>query len=310
MEQGELNLGQRYLNRFETNGKSLETVNTCKYSMLMLYRWKMKNDTLLLENIPDELIKGITEDDVELFRSHLSQNLMNSSSNTYLIFLSSFYSWLQSKKYVEENPFILDGRGLEKFSTPKRQPITMELPEVQTMINYLSRQTKKSAKRDSVILSAIVGGGMRISEVLKMKPEHIEMKQLEDGTETYQLKIIGKGDKERRTILPENIGVMLRNYAIRNYIDKDEKMFNVTDRTIERNMKSYMKNSGLSTEYTPHKLRHTFATMLWEQDVPIEEIAEYLGHTSVNTTKDSYVNIKNGQRAKSAKAHPMNLIDL
>lgn len=185
----------------------------------------------------------------------------------------------------------------------------MSFDEVQVVLDYIATLGTRPSKRDYTILAIILSSGLRISEALSLKPNMI-IRSIDGDEVIYSLDVIGKRDKERTTIITENAYDLLHKYIMKHDIEDNEKVFKVTPRTIERNMKGYIAKSSLSSKYTPHKLRHTFATLLYESGVQIEEIGNYLGHTNSNTTRKFYVEMGQKNRTQATKIHPVNGINL
>lgn len=296
-----MNYIREYLEEIEAEGKSKQTVKAGENTMMMFYRWKLNNNTLTVDDISNEEILSTTTDDIRKYKLYMSKIYKPTGANTKLRYIKMFCDWCKKVRIVDVS--IYD--GIDVFTEPKRKPMAMEEEEVGLLLDYLRKQKTIHGRRDYVAIMTMLSSGVRISELLSITPKKIFVEKMEDGN-LYGLDIIGKGNKERDTILTEKTYKALQDYILRNNIGENELIFNVEARTIEKNLKKYLKAVGLSDKYTPHKLRHTFATLLYENDVQIEEISKYLGHESTSTTTNFYVKISDKQKRKASRIHPMN----
>lgn len=141
--------------------------------------------------------------------------------------------------------------------------------------------------RDKAIFETIYGAGLRISEIVKLRVQDIDSKQMR----IYIQK--GKGSKDRYTLLSERNLELLRQYW-KEYLPNHPGGFlfyarsrdkhPMTTRSVTNAFSKYRKRAGLSDTYTSHTLRHCFATHLLEAGMDIYRIKELLGHTFIQTT--------------------------
>ena len=132
------------------------------------------------------------------------------------------------------------------------------------------------------ILAVIYSAGLRISEVIRLQPSDID-------SDRKQIRVLGKGNKYRYTLLSENALDMLRIYwrAYRpaRYLFEGQKKGQPFSRTtIQIVFKQTCKKTGINKQATVHSLRHSFATHLLESGVNLKIIQGLLGHSSLRTT--------------------------
>lgn len=151
--------------------------------------------------------------------------------------------------------------------------------------------------RDKTMFETIYGAGLRISEIVKLRVQDIDSKQMR----IYVQK--GKGSKDRYTLLSERNLEILREYW-KEYRPNNPDGFlfyarsrdkhPMTTRSVANAFNKYRKLAKLSNTYTSHTLRHCFATHLLEAGMDIYRIKELLGHTFIQTTS-FYLHLQNVQ---------------
>ena len=205
------------------------------------------------------------------------------SINRKISALRTFFKYLQEKKIVKTNK-------VNYIIMPKFEK---ELPNVlgREDINKL-REAVNTSKitgiRDRLIIELLYSSGIRASELIDLNEYMINIEERE-------LRVIGKGNKERITCFSENSKKWLEKYIeekkrkYSNY-SKDVVFTNsrgekLTTRSLRRLIADYAKKAGLQKEVTPHVFRHTFATELLNNGVDIRYLQELLGHSSISTTQ-------------------------
>lgn len=230
--------------------------------------------------------------------------------------MRSFFRFLLREELVKSNPFA----GLVLPRRARKLPAVLTVEEVGRLLAApLSAPPAPGAApfsacaslRDAAILELIYSTGMRLSEVTSLREEQID---LLGGA----IRVRGKGKKER--LCPMG-GPAIR--ALRAYIEAREQFLQstgrsrkgaplflnkaagaLTPRSVERMMKKYLREAGLSATHSPHALRHSFATHLLDAGADLRSVQELLGHASLSTTQIyTHVSI---ERLKEVyeRAHP------
>lgn len=229
--------------------------------------------------------------------------------------LKSFFNYLEYEEILVTNPF----KKLRiKLHEPFILPRTIPLNTIDLLLKYAyQRKTLaitvyqyRTCLRDIAVLELLFATGMRISELCSIKPDCIN---LEDGT----IKIYGKGAKERiLQIGNTDVLAAVREYgeAFSNTIGSSNCFFvnrlghQLSDQSIRNMINQYADLAGIGQHITPHMFRHSFATLLLEEDVDIRYIQQLLGHSSITTTQ-IYTHVTlNKQRDILTTKHPRNKI--
>jgi len=164
--------------------------------------------------------------------------------------------------------------------------------------------------RDKAILEVFYACGVRISELVSLNEEHIDL-------DAFTIRVLGKGRKERMVPVGTKAVSVLRAYIPykRNFqkeagIEDLSPIFinkygkRLSTRGVSRICKKYFHKTGIADSASPHSLRHTFATHLLDAGVDLRSIQEMLGHASLSTTqKYTHMSLDHLMQVYD-KAHP------
>lgn len=207
--------------------------------------------------------------------------------------LKAFYSFLIYQEYIEINPFYkIKLKIKESFVLPKIIAIEdlnklFNVIEEKIEITNNSKYVYKELLRDRAILELLLASGMRIGELCALKRSNIMYS-------SNLIKIKGKGSKERMIPIyhPRLINdLIMYEKAFDKELKSSEYFFiskrknGISCQSVAYMIKKYSRLAGIGINITPHMFRHTFATMLLEQDVDSRQIQLILGHSSIYTTQ-------------------------
>ena len=228
--------------------------------------------------------------------------------------LKAFFHYLELEEVLEINPF---NKIQTKFQEPFVLPRTIPLKTIKKLLKTVYQEKNKSMSdyrknvvlRDIAMFEIMFATGMRISEICSLKNDDIDLKN-------KVIRVYGKGSKER-LIQIENTDVInaLKEYKNHNHSTTDYFFTNkfdnrLSEQSVRFMINHYVKLAGIDMHITPHMFRHSFATLLLEEDVDIRYIQQLLGHSSIITTQIyTHISMKK-QRNILAKKHPRNKMDL
>jgi len=178
--------------------------------------------------------------------------------------------------------------GVRAPKQPKRLPRTLPPEQTSALMQHTDSQ---SECRDLALLAVMYGCGLRVSEVVGLDVDDIDLHQCE-------LRVFGKGRKERIVPLPEGAVKYLQRYLserdellIVAKVQHEKAVFlnkyhaRLSIRSVQRMLKGRALQTGADQSVTPHRLRHSFATHLLAGGVDLRAIQELLGHASLATTE-------------------------
>ena len=144
-------------------------------------------------------------------------------------------------------------------------------------VDLMLESANISNVRDYLIIRTLWRTGVRVSELLNIKPIDIE----------YKNKVVNivkaKGGKQRRVPLDSDTLNMLSDYVLTQKLREDRPMFGITRRHVGRILKKYGR--GVGTDIHPHTLRHSYAIHLVRSGMDLRRVQLLLGHSNLNTTQ-------------------------
>ena len=173
------------------------------------------------------------------------------------------------------------------------------------MIEFLSSISTSSflGKRLLAICELLYATGIRVSELTALKCSDIDF-------ENRQIRILGKGNRERIVFFGEVAEKSLKNYLKDRQISETDMLFvnnrggSLTDRSVQRFIHDQARLLGYEDHVTPHTFRHSFATGLYDAGVDLRIVQELLGHRSLSTTQIYTHLSKDHLKSAYASAHP------
>ena len=241
--------------------------------------------------------------DVSNFTLFLAkQNYKSTTINRIDSSIRSFYNYLELEEKINGNPF----KAASNLKVPKRLPNYFKYDEYLTMISVIDKDDYEY--RNRLILEMLFATGLRVSELSNIKIKNIDFSERE-------IKIMGKGSKERFVFYNKECAIFLDSYLkecrskLLNGKDSEYLFINhlgdkLTDRGIRLIIDKIVKKSCIKSKVSPHTFRHTFATMLLNEGCNIKSVQELLGHSSLGTT-GIYTHLTNDEvRLAYMKAHP------
>ena len=255
------------------------------------------------------VIEQIDRKVIRNFLAHLTASGM--AKKTIVRRLSALRSFF---KYAFENGMV-SSNPTETLDTPKLEkkiPASLNYEQVEKLFNTPDT-TSYLGLRDRTIMELFYSSGLRISELVALDRQDIDLKNL-------LIKVKGKGKKERIVPITKNVAGWIETYLSNpeRYsnmeghvaeVDHDAVFLNkfgerLSARSVDRNFAADLKKSGLAGKVTPHTLRHTIATHWLERGMDLKTIQTILGHSSLETTT-IYTKVSQGLKQKVYQAaHP------
>ncbi|MFP4567985.1 MAG: site-specific tyrosine recombinase/integron integrase [Candidatus Woesearchaeota archaeon] len=179
-------------------------------------------------------------------------------------------------------------RGFNKVKTPK---IDASLPVVLSKQEVLKLIECCVSRKSKLILMMIYSSGLRVSELVNLKREDLEL-----GNRFAWVRS-GKGKKDRMVILSDRLVLELKHIPLGKWVFPGRDGGPLGVKNIQKIVRTATRTAGIDKKVTPHTLRHSFATHLLDAGTDIRVIQELLGHSNLQTTQ-IYTHVSSEQKRK------------
>ena len=235
--------------------------------------------------------------------SMMEQKVSARSINRKISTLKSFYKFLMRKGEIKKSPL---GK-VQSPKTSKRLPVFVELPGIEKLLKEVEFPEGYEGLRDKMIIELFYGTGMRRNELINLKESDLD-------SYNSQIKVLGKGNKERLIPIHPDLRASIKNFVAEKkkllehqgdyYLIVNEKGKKLEPTTVYAVVKKYLNMVTTVDKKSPHVLRHTFATHLMNNGADINAVKELLGHTSLASTQVYTHNTIDKLKEIYRQAHP------
>lgn len=286
------------------------------------YRKTLDNKTIKayftdLEQYIKHVGNSLDKTSICKYLSHLHIKYKPKTAKRKIATLKAFVHYLLIEDIIENNPF---DKIETSFREPAILPKTIPLNVIKCMLriaysncdNAQTSHLRKTCLRDIAVMEMLFATGARVSEICSLTFDTVDLLN-------HTIKIYGKGSKERIIQIENNevLKIITTYYiAFEDDIRRSGYFFvnklhkRLTEQSVRELINKYAKLSGCGIHITPHMFRHSFATLLLEEDVDIRYIQKILGHSSITTTQIyTHVAMAKQKEILSVK-HPRNKINI
>lgn len=229
---------------------------------------------------------------LETYVAHLHRQYAPKTVKRKIASLKALFHYFEYKEIINQNPF---SKLQMRFREPIILPKTIPLHTIETLLNTVYKQycnapssfKKRNSLRDIAVIELLFATGIRISELCTIQSQNIDL-------QNHVIIIKGKGAKERLIhICDDRVILALDKYRCEydNEISSCGYFFvnsignHLSDQSVREMINKYCQIADIQQHITPHMFRHSFATLLLEEDVDIRYIQTMLGHSSINVTE-------------------------
>lgn len=295
------------------------------YDLRVFFEFLHKNNSYVakfdIPDIPMSVLDKVSREDVEEYMEYLSlyqndneNDVLNDErgKSRKLASLRSFYNYFFKNELIETNaPTLVPMPKLHEKEIVRLEPdeVATLLDQVEAGTNLTKKQMdyhSKTVVRDMAILTLLLGTGIRVSECVGIDIKDIDF-------DNSRIKVRRKGGNEDVVYFGDEVRKALTDYyderkMIMPMSGSEEAFFlsmqnkRIGVRAVEILVKKYASNLTNMKKITPHKLRSTFGTNLYQETGDIYLVADVLGHKDVNTTRKHYAAMKDEHKRKAAKA--------
>lgn len=272
-------------------GRSKKTINNYRLYLerfLMLAREILNKDEVKANDITKELLRKYRLK-LNRYGSEMGSDDLKTITQAYhLIALRGFLKYLAKRDIKSLDPSLV-----ELPRVTRKQVTFLHFDEVEEMLDQIDLSTE-SGLRDRAIIELLYSGGLRVSELVGLNRDSINL-------ERREFMVRGKGGKDRPIFISESAADRVQDYLdartdslpalflnnSRNLqaVDTSGNYRRITARSIERIVEKYARLAGITKKVTPHTLRHSFATDLLMNGADLRSVQSMLGHADISTTQ-------------------------
>ncbi len=269
-------------------GRSLNTVrNYDQYLSRFIDYTKIKDPKEITDAIVRDFRIWLNIQEAKKEKGMAPATLKKRTQNYYLIALRAFLKYL-----ARQNITSLAPDRIELAKVPERSLDLITIEELERLLKAPNISTLRGL-RDKAMLEMFFSTGLRVSELCAL-PRDINLK-------LDEMSVRGKGEKVRVVFISDDARISVQKYLDKRddmddalfvqILGKNEKLskkrdsMRLTSRSVERIIKQYAIQSGISKKVTPHSLRHVFATDLLRNGADLRSVQMLLGHANINTTQ-------------------------
>ena len=250
--------------------------------------------TRLIDYAGDIQVKDIDPELIRKWRlwlnrlgTNVSDELQKSTQNYHLIALRSFLKYCAKRDIPA-----LSADKIELARTVRKQVTFLNNEEVERLFEQPDI-SKLGGLRDRAILELLFSSGLRVSELVGLDKDHINLKRRE-------FMVRGKGQKDRPIFISEDAAAWVARYIDKRndttkplfirysgskQVDRSGNFHRITARSIQRMVARYALLAGITKHVSPHTLRHSFATDLLMNGADLRSVQALLGHSNISTTQ-------------------------
>lgn len=294
------------------------------YDLRVFFEFLHKNNSICarmkIEDFPISVLDQISKEDIEEYLDYIDLYTKDGKEYTNaergkkrkLAALRSFYNYYFCSEMIKTNPAALVPLPKQHEKEIIRlgpDEVAILLDQVEEGVGLTKSQQKyhnKTKVRDVALLTLLLGTGIRVSECVGLDINDVDFK--ENG-----IKIRRKGGYEAIVYFGDEVAEALHDYLEkRHHIipmeGHEDALFlsmqnrRITVRAVENLVKKYAATVTTLKKITPHKLRSTYGTNLYQETGDIYLVADVLGHKDVNTTRKHYATQEEYRRRQAAKA--------
>ena len=270
---------EAFLNHQLANGRSPHTIGAQQRDLRLLINYLDNN--CLIENISPSDIDNFFLSDSVTAQSN-GKPKQTSSINRTRASIKCFFQWLTDTGQIDHNP----GIGIQIKRKNSKPPVFLTDDEKRVLLKTIRSQKGWQANRDLVMVNLFLHTGIRLSELVNLNVQDVNLLE-------KRITIKAKGGQIVHRFLNTKIRVILHSFLKirKKFFIENQALFisqlrkRITTRQVQRRLDQWIEKASIAKRVTPHSLRHSFASSLFERTSNLLVVQQALGHAQITTTQ-------------------------
>lgn len=274
------------------------------------YKYLVDNNPQFIDykDITEETLNELNSFDFDEYLHELRKHSGYSAEHRKISAIKSYFGFLIERKYIANKDALAIKHPKKRHDKAITYLTGNEIQEfinsIETGQNLTGRQKafhEKESKRDLAIITLLLGTGIRVSECSNLDISDLDLNEC-------MISVLGKGKKQRNVYFSDTIKTYLEDYLNSRKDNDNTALFlnnrgsRLSERSIQTLVKKYAVPNVVGVKHiTPHKLRSSFGTGMLEKTGDIATVADILGHSSVNTTKNFYAEVQKDRKIRAGR---------
>lgn len=275
----------------QASGRSKNTVSAYRRDLLLMVRTL---ESLRPAATMGDLTRGLLDEalaDPDIQHTRSGQR-SQASLHRFKAAVKKFFAWATGNGLVAENP----ARGIRLKRLPRKPPVFLTLSEKRALLKELKGRTTARDRRDRVMIEVLLGTGIRLGELVGLDMDDVDL-------DAKHLRVQAKGGATQVKFIKSDLRSLLRGYLTerrRQAPPECQALFlsnrdtRISDRQVAHRLGHWLRKAGIEKPLSPHGLRHTFATHLYEATSDLLVVQRALGHRDISTT-EIYTHLVDGR---------------
>ena len=270
---------EAFLNHQLSNDRSPHTIGAQQRDLRLLSNF-LDSDCDIANISPGDLDNFFLSEPVTTQSNGIPKQ--TSSVNRTRASIKGFFKWLTDAGQIDHNP----GIGIQIKRKDNKPPIFLTDDEKRVLLKTIRSQKGWQANRDLVMINLFLYTGIRLSELVNLNVNDVNLLE-------KRITIHAKGGQIVHRFLNTKIRAILHSFlkTRKKFFIKSQALFlsqlnrRITTRQVQRRLDQWIDKAGIEKHITPHSLRHSFASSLFERTSNLLVVQQALGHAQITTTQ-------------------------
>lgn len=267
----------QFLTQLQANGRSQHSISQYDRHLRLFIRWmEIKSLSTKLKPMTSNIVAEFMNTKEATHKPN-GEPKLQTSVNALRSSIRNFFKFCHRSNHLADDP----ARLLENARTSNAPPRVLTPSEVDQLLRTIRSESGNEARRDHLLFVLMLKTGIRLSSALSLKPMDVDPVRGEIHLRTL------KNDRRDKVFFGQEVQALLIEYLSDHPggpLFQSRSGNELSHRHVQRRLSHWLEKAGLNTRYSPHSLRHTFATELFNKTRDIRLVQTALHHQNIAST--------------------------